>query len=375
MAGADPVVWASVMPQDRHVQNLLRDSYNMIMIQFEISCVHFGKIGVTSIDGSQQVGNEALRIISVMSHMKESTDILNDFLTEQVRDMGQKNGYLKDQLECLSIVAATAFADKEAVYAPHGRKLLVPFSHFLVKNLLEIPILSTNGIRLLTQVLPLAPGAADIAKLLTLIISALSIHSSDKRLSAPMDLVQSALDSTDLKFTVYEDNCSIMGRLLELAQNQTHEGSQTKFLKLLSSIGPVKPSIIQGSSAKVQMNEEALTASNTPNVYIADLDPSVLVGEDRRDENQRGGEPRRDQPKDILHPRLEAVSTAAVGVALLNLLDILSEESLSGLHADTIDAILNHDLSSRRVCRSRCQSCITGCWMFGYKLFKRYFAT
>ena len=162
-----------------------------------------------------------------------------------------------------------------------------------------------------------------------------------------MDLFQAALDVTNLKYTIYTESLDLVIKLLDLAKNQTFSG--TKFLKVLTSIGAVDPQMVRGIEEKSLSSDEDSGVSNTPNTYIANFDPnhfSAMVS--KKPVEASDDKKNTEKMQNDIQPRLESLCSASVGVALLNLLDILSEEALSGLHADAIEAILKIFRAQRR---------------------------
>ena len=298
-------------------------------------------------DPAYAVRNESLRILSSMADIPEAASKLGEFLSEKARDMGQQAEKTKDSIECFSIVASMAFGNEKTKAARATKQLLIPLAQFLISTLLATQAASTNALKLLSQLLPLAPKAANLRQLTSLIGSTLSIHSTASRLDTAMDLFQAALDVTNLKYTIYTESLDLVIKLLDLVRNQTFSG--TKFLKVLTSIGAIDPQMVRGIEEKSLSSEEDSGVSNTPNTYIANFDPNhfsamvskkpVEVSDDKKNA---------DKMQNDIQPRLESLCSASVGVALLNLLDILSEEALSGLHADAIEAILKIFRAQRR---------------------------
>ena len=125
----------------------------------------------------------------------------------------------------------------------------------------------------------------------TIINSCLLVHLSQKKINAVPKLLQSALDYTDLKFTIYGPHRDLIIRLFDLSGVQVNKESRVKFLKLMSSNDPLSPRIVADSETP---------SLNTQNIYIAKYMPSI-----------------------------EALTMASGGVASINLLDILIEDSLS----------------------------------------------
>ena len=121
--------------------------------------------------------------------------------------------------------------------------------------------------------------------------SCLLVHLSQKKINAVRKLLQSALDYTDLKFTIYGQHRDLIIRLFDLSGVQVNKESRVKFLKLMSSNDPLSPRIVADSETP---------SLNTQNIYIAKYMPSI-----------------------------EALTMASGGVASINLLDILIEDSLS----------------------------------------------
>ena len=296
-------------------------------------------------DPARYVRNESLRILSAMAYIPEAAQKVSEFLAEKVRDMTRPGERTKDSIECFTIVADAVFSNGNAHVSNSTKRLLVPVAQFLVRHLLETQAASTNAIRLLAQLMPLAPNSVNLKQLTTLIGSVLSIHSTATRADAAINLFQVALDSTNLKCTIYTEHLDLMAKLLALARSQTFSGS--KFLKVLTSIGAIDPQMVRSFDNNSPSSEEDSGVSNTPNTYIANFDPNHFSSLRKPSEGVADDKKSVETPSDM-QPRLESLCSASVGVALLNLLDILSEESLSGLHADAIEAILKIFRAHRR---------------------------
>lgn len=289
-------------------------------------------------DPCQAVRKECIRILASMSHVPDAGRVLGAFLSEKARDIGAKSGNTKASIKYFS----TAFSETDSSIAT--RQLVIPVADFLVQNLLDTQATSTNAIRLLAQLLRHAPEAANMKKLKTLIGSVLSIHSTESQIDAAVDLLQAALDVTDLKVTIYTDDLDIVVKLLDLAKNKTSYGD--RFLRLLTSIGPIDPEGLRSLQTKHQ-SEQVSGVSNTPNCYFADFDPKQLILDIKKSCESMDEKKAKEMIMEA-QPRLEALCNASVGVVLLNLLDILSEEPLAELHEDAIEAILKIFRAQRR---------------------------
>ncbi|KAH0790821.1 PIKK family atypical protein kinase [Histomonas meleagridis] len=267
-------------------------------------------------DLSPEIRLASLDYIAGFTHFQEASDLLKEFLTEKVHDLENSKIIYKEHILCFLKVSSAAFSDPNAIYAPYAIKLLEPFAQFLITHLLSSnQPLSNSSLKLLAQILPLAPHVADVDSLASQINSCLIVHSSPKRISVARDLLKSALDYTDLKFSIYKEHTNLIIKLIDLANAQTSETNQTKIilLKLLSSIGPISPSKISNFQDKTQNTDETNTTIS-PNIYLSQYTASNSV---------------------------EALTMASIGVAALKILDILSEESLSALHSNAMEALLN----------------------------------
>ncbi|KAH0791359.1 PIKK family atypical protein kinase [Histomonas meleagridis] len=287
------------------MKNLMKHPSDESILPFLQSLLH---------DLTAEIRLKALKYIAKLTHIKEASELLNDFLTEKVHDLEHSNVIYKEHIECFLYVSHAAFSDPKKIFAEHAKQLLVPFAQFLINYLLNsTQPLFTAAIQLLAQILPLSPQAVNIDKLANHINNCLLIHASQKKINAARNLLQSALDYTDLKFSIYGPQRDLIIRLFDLSSVQTNEESRVKFLKLLSSIGPLSPRIVSDLHTQTQTDSET-PSLNTPNIYLTKYTPDEAI---------------------------EALTMASVGVASLNLLDILLEDNLSSLHSIAIESFLN----------------------------------
>ncbi|OHT09395.1 PIKK family atypical protein kinase [Tritrichomonas foetus] len=257
-------------------------------------------------DLSSQIRRETLRYMAVLTHIPAASELLHDFLSEKINDI-EHNTISKEHVECFFIVSDTAYKNQKEIFAQHTKNLLAPFSRFLITHILNSSTssLPTQTIRLLAQIIPLAPNCVDISKLCIIISNCLQMHSSENRLEAARDLIQSALDYTNLKYTIYSSHSDLIIKLFALSNVSNSNENGMKIIKLLGSIGAIDPQTIKDLHKSDDLeNEKATTTS--PNKYVLNFTPLQAS---------------------------EALTVASVGVSLMNILDILSEESLSSLHA------------------------------------------
>lgn len=282
-------------------------------------------------DLKPEIRSSALDYIATLTHFEEASQLLKDFLSEKIHDLENSNIIYKEHIKCFLIIASAAFSDPNAVYAPYSKQLLVPFAQFLITHLLSsTQFLSTSSIKLLYQIIPLSPESVDTNVLAYHVSNYLLVHSSNKRIAATLNLLKVALSLTDLKFTIYSEHSDIIVKLINLCNSQSAESieSRIQYLKIISSIGAISPSKMSQLQVKTQSLYEKASLES-PNLYLAKYTADAAV---------------------------EGLTMASVAVVLLKILDILSEESLSALHSNAIEVLINTLKTHRHIISDELES-------------------
>ena len=88
-------------------------------------------------DLTSEIRFKALKYIAKFIHIKEASELLNDFLTEKVHDLEHSSIIDREQIECFLYIVHASFSDPKKVYAEHAKQSLVPFTQFLINYLLN----------------------------------------------------------------------------------------------------------------------------------------------------------------------------------------------------------------------------------------------
>jgi len=274
-------------------------------------------------DLEPEVRLQSLKYLTIMSDFAGVPELLNDILLEKVRDLQHSSVIIKEHIECFLIVSSSAFSNQSAPCASASKQVLVPFAQFLIKHLMSSSKrLTAPSLQLLAQLLPLAPNGIDVVLLSSHIAASLLPHSSKNRLDAALDLLISALDYFDFRCHITTNQSSIIVKLLQISTLPKSHVSREKIMKIVGSIGAVKPSFLHLLLESHSTIKEQPGNMNSPNLFIA---------------QSKSNDP------------YQSLVFASIGVALLNILDILADELLSTLHTQAIDALLTFLKSFRQL--------------------------
>lgn len=242
-----------------------------------------------------------LEILAEFADNAEIAEMLSQFMSEQIPDHLDSR-MTKHNIMCFDILA---------VHLSKTRQLFLPFSGFLITHLIaDKQRLPSAGFDLLSRILELKPEVVDVYRLVDHIEAALSAHSSKRRLDSALGLMLAALETTDLRFSVYAEHANLIVKLLEISKLSAFDLSREKLAKVLAVIGVMDPNLIENQVNKSLMKDKPSVKTTTSFI------------------NQ--------SPKSM---RLQNAIYASVGVALSHILNILLDESMSALRETALSAL------------------------------------
>lgn len=253
-------------------------------------------------DLNRQIRREALNLLSKNSDNSIVSEILSDFLLEKIPN--DKDLMTKEGIECFLIVSS---------HIENTETILIPFSKFLIVHLIgENRKLPSIALQLLSQIIKLSPNDVDIDRLVWHVSQSLNVFSTRKRLNASLDLIQSAIKYTNFLEEIYNRHTELFVKLLSISQLSDSSISRNKLIRVLSSIGAIKNSIVQ-SLVSTSKDQKKKHDAETAQYFISQADNI-------------------DPHQSLLY--------ASVGVALSNLLSILKDSTLTALHTAAIESFL-----------------------------------
>lgn len=289
------VIATEALPSHRYylLKNLCKQGSDETVVPLLESLLH---------DSYSMVRKEALRYLTEFSYLPNATSLLHDYLSEKISQVDLKS--TKEDIESFFIVSDIAHQNPNAPFAHNVRYMLTPFSRYLIIHIMNSPPpISTLKIRLLAQMIPLSPNCVDLEKLCNHVSSFLQVHSKENRIVATIDLMQAALDNTDLRYLIYNKHKDLITKLLFASRVKK---CQRKLIDLLCSIGGINSLFIRNLYKSDEDAYEVVSKNNAPSKYLLNFTPVQAN---------------------------EALTFTSVGIALSNILDILEEESLPSLHS------------------------------------------
>lgn len=254
-------------------------------------------------DRDQVIENKVLEMAAARAESREWSGILTDYISERIPESRYDVQISKRSLAGLVIIASNI---------QYTKAVLLPFASFLIRHLVTSKNnLPKDALRLLALILELRPEAADIPLLVAHISSSLTIYSSQRRLSAALDLLLAALRVTDLRFSIYNEHVHIIRQMLEVSKLSDLDVSYARLIRALGSVSVMSPSFIQKQQGQMLVVKKQ---------QILETPLSFLNGAEYAN------------PADCL-------LYVSVGVTLVHLLRILMDDSLSMLHASSLDVL------------------------------------
>ena len=272
-------------------------------------------------DRDPAIEKRVLEMIAAKAGCKEWSELLSQYITERIPTGSTAAPITKRTISGFATIALNMSSTKQ---------LLLPFSKFLISYLISAQRLPTDGLRLLALILKLKPEAADVTRLAVVhISSALTTHSSQRRIAATLDLLLNALAETDLRFSIYDEHVHIITRLLELLKVSDLETVHPKIARTLSTVGALAPSWVK----------EKLEQTLTPTKQARTISVATFL---RHNEN------------DDLELKNEAMKFAAVDVVVSYMLTTIMDPDMAMLHPNLVEQLLpvlakNRDYVSREL--------------------------
>ncbi|EAY17625.1 PIKK family atypical protein kinase [Trichomonas vaginalis G3] len=264
-------------------------------------------------DLDSSVRRLSFEIMVKLANYEAVPPILSSILSERLKYLQNAPEILKENILPFSVVANAAFSEPPQVYSANCRQVFVPFSQFLTKFLLSSKKrLDSVSLQLLTHLVTNLSDEINIDLLVQHIEASLLPHSSMGRLSAALNLMYAALKFTTLRHNLIEDHSSLLAKYMTITNMPKTAVDRKVLLKVLGLIGAPKPSLVINWLKKKEKTESSNTVTS-PNIFISksasnDPDQSLLV--------------------------------ASIGIGLINILDILGDESLASLHSYAIDSLI-----------------------------------
>lgn len=251
----------------------------------------------------------------------EVKHILEDFICEKIEDMKQTQEINKEYILYLSLLSCIASENQEPELSQNAKAILQPHIRFLIQILMNRNNrISSTSLSLLSMLIKISPSEFDMNKLVELIGAQLVIQSSRNKLNSTLALLENALSSTNMRETIYSTNSSLIYKIIQLAKLHSSDIDYEKLVSVLSLIGPVNTQYINELfSRENPIDEESFI--KTVNIFLSKYE--------------------KNEP-------FESLIFASVGVAVSNIIDILSNDSLVSMRDAAIDTLSTIFKSNRK---------------------------
>ncbi|EAY10428.1 PIKK family atypical protein kinase [Trichomonas vaginalis G3] len=265
-------------------------------------------------DSQQEIRILSFERLVQLSKHPGAKRAIEALLKEKVRNLQVSEVLNKEDIQIFIIAMSVAFKQDNQDFLINQRSNM-PYIQFLINRILSSQFrLSSTSLKLLAILIPLLPTEVNIDLLSKHIRQSLQINSTPNRLNSTLDLLFSSLKFTQIRDHLLSKDSDLFTKLLQIAKLPKNAVDRTKLLHVFGILGASNSAFINGllgNGDQINVNEEIKI--NSANHFI-----STAVSNDP----------------------LNALTETAIGISLINILDILGNESLAALHPAAIEALL-----------------------------------
>ena len=255
-------------------------------------------------------------------HQSNVESSINQFILQQIRDLKQTKKIQKDHIDAFLILGRFAFSKESSLGSQKALSILNCHAGFLMKQILKEPgKLFADALEVLSYLITILPDEVDENLLVKHLIDSFSIISSKHILDSALKLFETAIQYTNLKFSIYTKHSILTKHMIKLTKLRTNEISYEQLYNALAMIGAIQPLLI--SLQKEKISDSNLIKST--NFFLAQCTSESKV---------------------------DKLIYSSVGVAISHILYILSQNSLSSLESDAVNALVGILNSSRQISQS-----------------------
>jgi len=265
-------------------------------------------------DSNPLIRNFSFKYLANFLHFNFVENLIREFLYDNMEKLYLKSFISKEDLQPFLYLCRNAQDSESSISA---RKIIAPFQKSLIDYLFGLKVhIPRSGIELISLLIGLYPIEFDIESASLLVINNLNIHLSNNRVFSTIKLLGSLIINSNF---LYENgnNNEILKQLIILSKYKKSYEHQQIIMDAICQVGLISREAVLPSDQLYNYNKQ-----NTAIFFIY------------QSENKSND---------------YVLNSSAASVAVMTILDILSDNSLSTLHKVAINSLLNILKSNREL--------------------------